>query len=798
MSKSYRYNIDNLNYENNVLDFRGWIFNVNKSITSINLLLINEEEEYRINILNVFEERRDVYDAFQNKNALDSGFFSKVKIENVNDGVVYLEIDEEYKILLKKIKPSLSKKVKLYNIKKIFQFLKKNYTSELLEEKKIIFEEIGSNLKNDDYISFTEKNIINEIKYSNELYKYTIDIIIPVYNGYEYLEKLFATIVKTKMHYRLIVINDKSSDPRVAELLNYYANNNEKIILIENDNNLGFVKTVNKGFKLAKNNIALVNTDVELPDMWLERLMYPIIFNEKIASSTPFTNCGTICSFPDFCKDNELFEGFELDYIDKTFQAIIPSYTNVPTGVGFCMGINKNVLDEIGVFDADTFAKGYGEENDWCQRAIKAGYKNIHVENLFVYHKHGGSFLSEEKKKLLERNGALLAKKHPNYNLDVADYCSSDPVENIRNYAIFELLSSKSEAIAVYFDHNVGGGAGSYLEKRIENSIFNGESIILIRYDMNRKVYLFNYKYKDYNVSYSFANLDDILDVLNQVQIKDIFINELATYKKIYDTLEKICNFKIKKNINMTIFIHDFLSVCPTINLLDAKGCYCNLPDIKQCEKCLPNNQFNTYLHYESMDKWRSKWGYFLNKCDNVIVFSKNSKILLQNTYDFINNITVIPHSVDYIVPLERKVKLTNKLNIGLLGVLSYHKGSEIITQMLEIIEKLNLDINIVLIGSAVDKINHKNFKQTGKYTTDMIPKLVSENDIDLFFISSIWPETFSYTTQEIINMNLPVVSFDLGAQAEKVKKYNKGLILNDFNPESALNEIIDFSTNFN
>ena len=60
------------------------------------------------------------------------------------------------------------------------------------------------------------------------------------------------------------------------------------------------------------------------------------------------------------------------------------------------MGINREVLQEIGNFDAKTFGKGYGEENDWCQRAIEKGYKNVHVENLFVFHNHGGSFKSEE------------------------------------------------------------------------------------------------------------------------------------------------------------------------------------------------------------------------------------------------------------------------------------------------------------------------------------------------------------------------------------------------------------------
>lgn len=46
----------------------------------------------------------------------------------------------------------------------------------------------------------------------------------------------------------------------------------------------------------------------------------------------------------------------------------------MPTGVGFCMGINWDVWKNIGSFDEDRFGKGYGEENDWCMRAISASF----------------------------------------------------------------------------------------------------------------------------------------------------------------------------------------------------------------------------------------------------------------------------------------------------------------------------------------------------------------------------------------------------------------------------------------
>jgi GT2 family glycosyltransferase len=75
------------------------------------------------------------------------------------------------------------------------------------------------------------------------------------------------------------------------------------------------------------------------------------------------------------------------------------------------MGINQQVWSTLGGFD-EAFGRGYGEENDWCMRAIQAGYKNIVASNLFIYHKHGGSFTSEEKEELC-RSRSSPTWKHP-------------------------------------------------------------------------------------------------------------------------------------------------------------------------------------------------------------------------------------------------------------------------------------------------------------------------------------------------------------------------------------------------
>src|SRR5262249_53538978 len=153
--------------------------------------------------------------------------------------------------------------------------------------------------------------------------------------------------------------------------------------LIRNEVNLGFVSTCNRAVKLARNHFVILNTDVELPPKWLERLMAPIYANPNVASVTPFTNAGTICSFPNFVCDNNLLNGWTVDEIDHFFaQLAEPSSINMPTGIGFCMAFNRHVVEKIGMFDHEMFESGYGEENDWCMRASMRGFVHRMATNL--------------------------------------------------------------------------------------------------------------------------------------------------------------------------------------------------------------------------------------------------------------------------------------------------------------------------------------------------------------------------------------------------------------------------------
>lgn len=645
----------------------------------------------------------------------------------------------------------------------------------------------------------------------------TIDIIIPVYNSLNFLIKCLESIgTNTNFPYRLIIVDDKSTDPRVLPFLYDFKinkNTEQDIIIIENQQNLGFVKSVNKAAKLCKNHFVILNSDVEVPPNWLERLIYPIIKFDKIASVTPFTNSGTICSFPEFLQDNELFMNLDVETIDKHFQVINPDKTivEIPTGVGFCMAINKEVYDKIGLFD-EIFGKGYGEENDWCMRAKKHGYKNVIATNLFVYHKHGASFSNQEKKKLIERNLKILSKKHPEYFQLVNDFINKDPLKDIRELIKIKILSSIKKPVII-IDHKLGGGANEFSKKLKSEIELNFE----FNFDTKKSELELNIYFQNKQIlSLNILKYSILEKIINFFSIMKIYINELVSFPYVLELIDILIKVKQKKqNLIYQFFVHDYFFVCPNFNLTIHKDgiiIYCNVPaDIEFCNNCLYSNPIYYYINptiklsYPNLKitEWRNKFAQLINLLDKIIVFSKSSINIIKKAYPFLddNKIELKPHTVNWVRKVNIK-KTTNTLKIGVIGNINLPKGNIVILNLCEYLKKNNLDIEIHIFGDFDNmETNIKSYKNLilhAKYQRDELPELMEKNEIDIIFIPSLWPETFSYTTEEAIQMGLPVAVFNLGAPPERVKYYEKGLILNSVQPEIIISEISSFLKNIN
>jgi len=261
-----------------------------------------------------------------------------------------------------------------------------------------------------------------------------VDVIIPVYKGLQETQACVSSVLKNLPDWaELIVINDASPDVLLSEWLCDQAKE-QRFSLITNDVNLGFVKTVNHGMMVnPTHDVVLLNSDTEVANNWLERMKYAAYSMEKIASITPFSNNGYLCSFPVCFQDNELPRGMSVGDVDDIFINLgrKDELIELPTGVGFCMYMRRECLNEIGLFDAEAFGRGYGEEADWCQRAFANSWLNCQPLNLFVYHKGSMSF-GKEGKLLIKNAKKMLKKRYPEFEERENLFQMLDPTREFR------------------------------------------------------------------------------------------------------------------------------------------------------------------------------------------------------------------------------------------------------------------------------------------------------------------------------------------------------------------------------
>lgn len=626
---------------------------------------------------------------------------------------------------------------------------------------------------------------------------YHVDIVVPVFNGLNLLKSLVVNLSNTKIAHKVYFVDDCSTDDAVPVFLNELCESDPRYQLVSAKENGGFVKSVNLGLSFTTGDVVLLNTDVQLPPLWLERLIAPLLLDDKVASATPFTNSGTICSFPRFLENNELVFGLDVAEIDSIFSHFHPIYNEVPTGVGFCMACSRNALNAVGFLDADTYGRGFGEENDWCQSAIKAGFKNVMVENLFVFHNHGATFQTDEKMALIEDHLKKLNQRFPNYNGDVARYCEANPLKELRSFAYAQaFLKSISGFKTVYLTHDLGGGASTYLKRRIAADLAASQCAVTIEYSVFESIFHVAIQSSDKQIQFVSSTLADALDVVCSSTDK-IVVNELASYPHLGRALEDIAERVESHHCALEVLIHDYLMICPSINLVNVNKRYCGLPGIYcDCSKCYRNQKFYD-VYEDSIVAYRATWHRLLLDAEEVVVFSESSSRLLENTFGDIGNIVLRPHEVPSLLSnITVKKAPDDPIVIGLIGRLTEHKGSRIIKELLNEIESRDLDVSIALIGKTDDDFDIKSdhFFEFGEYRLEDLPKLAAESGADVFFFPSVWPETFSYVCSEIIDMGYPLATFDLGAQQEKASGYEKGLVLSlELSPSDLCDALVSF-----
>ncbi|RDU22143.1 glycosyltransferase family 2 protein [Anaerosacchariphilus polymeriproducens] len=239
-----------------------------------------------------------------------------------------------------------------------------------------------------------------------------VSIIIPNYNGIEYIENCLRSLkIQVNLSDLEIIVVDNGSTDGSNDLVRRKF---PEISMVQLRENFGFCKAVNMGIKAAKAPyVILLNNDTQVHEYFVKELLdgikrYPKAFS-CASLMLNYNNRAVVDDAGDF------YCAFGWAYARGKGRNS-SEYLKEGKIFASCAGAaiyRKEVFDMIGYFDEDHFA--YLEDIDIGYRARIYGYENYYIPTAKVYHVGSGtsgSRYNEFKVKNSSRNNIYLIYKN--------------------------------------------------------------------------------------------------------------------------------------------------------------------------------------------------------------------------------------------------------------------------------------------------------------------------------------------------------------------------------------------------
>src|SRR5436190_10280058 len=221
----------------------------------------------------------------------------------------------------------------------------------------------------------------------------SVSIVIPNWNGLELLTSFFPSVIAAAEQYRarsraeieVIVVDDASTDDGL-EWLREHCGHLEFVTVLSNDTNLGFLRTVNKGFSAAKGDVVfLLNSDVAVEDSCIGPLVRH--FDDP--------NVFAVCCRAGRINSGRLDGGGKIGRFERGFWRVFLNYEAIPEdetgqlasffGSGGYTAYDRKKWTRLRGFQ-DCLTPNYWEDVEICYRAWKRGWKVLYEPDSHVRH----------------------------------------------------------------------------------------------------------------------------------------------------------------------------------------------------------------------------------------------------------------------------------------------------------------------------------------------------------------------------------------------------------------------------
>jgi GT2 family glycosyltransferase len=235
--------------------------------------------------------------------------------------------------------------------------------------------------------------------------KKKVTVIIPHYNQKECLKAVLPSIAnQTFNDYEVIIIDDCSPDKSVVEYIKSFVKDYENMRLIENAENMRFIKTVNEGIKLAEGDyVCLLNSDTEVKKDFVQRNVEVMDGDQSIGA----LSCIVVDKDGKNWFTGGRFKSGFMVYLVDDFQGI----RSVDFVAGTASFYRREVFNEIGLFDED-FTMYHEDVEFGLRMKSKTNYRTCMFAEKLVIHYVVPSIPRGDFFCYLNRNHIMLLRRY--------------------------------------------------------------------------------------------------------------------------------------------------------------------------------------------------------------------------------------------------------------------------------------------------------------------------------------------------------------------------------------------------
>lgn len=652
-----------------------------------------------------------------------------------------------------------------------------------------------------------------------------VDVVVPIYEAREDVQLCIESVLRhADGDWRLILVDDASTDEALIDFLRRTAEEHPRVVLLCNQANSGFVVSANRGMRAAHGrDVLLLNSDTIVTEGFLNKLVACVYADEHTGIVTPFTNNGTICSIPNFCRDNTLPEDMSVDAYGRFVSDIsLRRRPELVTAVGFCMYIRAEVLERIGYFDEEHFGRGFGEENDFCERAKAAGYSIRLCDDLFIAHTGKASF-GDEGRELERHHGEVMDRMHPRYSADVAAFCACNPLQDLQanvQYHLARRNGRRYPAVMFLLHASVFTDAMCGTEHVVRDLVENlklpralivfpeaNQIVVAEVFDGNVADALM-YRFFVASTRPFFSRRNRVVEAALE-SIIDSFNVGVAHLHHLMHWPIGIWRALHGRGVPYLYTIHDYYCVCPSWNLLNrrtGRRCACTNDGTTDVSGCIAA-QYAVFDLPAPRDpisllcEHRSEFGELLTHAEAVVAPSQAAYDIVRRRYPVLPSpMHVIGHG--YNSP-KRSANVQRwadephrtaesrdgrRLRVALVGQVAYPaKGS---ADYLELMERLRSfpiewhvfgDVEVYAYRRQLDRLKlGDRLHLHGAYRRKEICDLLTSHAIELTVLLPTCDETFCFTLSESWLAGVPAIVSNVGAMPERVHDSGAGIVVPD------------------